>query len=123
MDIKLVHNSRWPSSYSSSYSALDWSDRGGGHSRLEIGLIELRIGLIGLGIGLTELGIGLIKLGIGLIDLGIGLMELGMGLRINNARRTILALLFFPFLVADTQLYKRLCPSVGASVRGHQVLT
>ena len=29
--------------------------------------------------------------GIGLIELGIGLMELGIGLRINNARRTVLA--------------------------------
>ena len=42
-------------------------------------------------IGLIELGIGLIELGIGLIELGIGLMELGIGLRINNARRTVLA--------------------------------
>ena len=32
-----------------------------------------------------------IELGIGLIELGIGLIELGIGLRINNARRTILA--------------------------------
>ena len=44
-----------------------------------------------MGIGLTELGIGLIELGIGLIELGIGLMELGKGLKINNARRTVLA--------------------------------
>ena len=58
---------------------------------LGIGLIELGIGLIELGIGLIELGIGLIELGIGLIELGIGLMELGIGLRINNARRTVLA--------------------------------
>ena len=61
----------------------------------------LGIGLIELGIGLIELGIGLIELGIGLIELGIGLMELGIGLRINNARRTVLArvsgLVFFPF--------------------------
>ena len=56
-----------------------------------IGLLELGIGLIELGIGLRELGIGLIELGIGLIELGIGLMELGIGLRINNARRTVLA--------------------------------
>ena len=52
------------------------------------------IGRIGVGIGLIELGIGLIELGIGLIELGIGLiqlMELGIGLRINNARRTVLA--------------------------------
>ena len=59
-----------------------------------IGLIELGIGLIELGIGLIELGIGLIQLGIGLIELGIGLMELGIGLRINNARRTVLARVF-----------------------------
>ena len=49
------------------------------------------IGWIGIGIGLIELGIGLMELGIGLIELGIGLMELGIGLRINNARRTVLA--------------------------------
>ena len=36
-------------------------------------------------------GIGLIVLGIGLMELGIGLMELGIVLRINNARRTVLA--------------------------------
>jgi len=30
-------------------------------------------------------------LGIGLLELGIGLMEPGIGLRINNARRTVLA--------------------------------
>ena len=35
--------------------------------------------------------VGLIELGIGLIELGIGLIELGIGLRINNARRTVLA--------------------------------
>ena len=58
---------------------------------LGIGLIELGIGLIELGIGLIELGIGLRELGIGLIELGIGLMELRIGLRINNARRTVLA--------------------------------
>ena len=58
---------------------------------LGIGLIELGIGLIELRIGLIELRIGLIELGIGLIELGIGLMELGIGLRINNARRTVLA--------------------------------
>ena len=68
---------------------------------LGIGLIELRIGLIDLGIvlvelvigqrGLIELSTGLIELGIGLIELGIGLMELGISLRINNARRTVLA--------------------------------
>ena len=58
---------------------------------LGIGLIELGIGLIELGKGLIELGIGLIELGIGLIELGIGLMELGIGLRIDNARRTVLA--------------------------------
>ena len=56
-----------------------------------IGRIGAGIGLIELGIGLIELGIGLIELGIGLIELGIGLMELGIGLRINNARRTVLA--------------------------------
>merc|ERR1712074_43092 len=43
----------------------------------------------------------MIELGIGLIELGIGLMELGIGLRINNARRTVLArvsgLVFFCF--------------------------
>ena len=49
------------------------------------------IGRIGVGIGLIELGIGLVELGIGLIELGIGLMEPGKGLRINNARRTVLA--------------------------------
>ena len=54
-------------------------------------MIELVIGLIELGIGLIELRIDLIELGIGLIELGIGLMELGIGLRINNARRTVLA--------------------------------
>merc|ERR1712074_517494 len=58
---------------------------------LRIGLVELRIGLIELGIGLIELVMGLIELRIGLIELGIGLMELGIGLRINNARRTVLA--------------------------------
>ena len=42
-------------------------------------------------IGLIELRIGLIELRIGLIEPGIGLMELGIGLRINNARRTVLA--------------------------------
>ena len=52
-----------------------------------IGLIELRIGLIEFRIGLIELGIGLIELVIG----QIGLIELGIGLRINNARRTVLA--------------------------------
>ena len=56
-----------------------------------IGLIELGIGLIELGIVLIELGIDLIELGKGLIERGIGLMELGIGLRINNARRTVLA--------------------------------
>ena len=62
------------------------------------------IGRIGVGIGLIELGIGLIELGMGLIELGIGLMELVIGLRINNARRTVLArvsglvcFLFLPF--------------------------
>ena len=62
--------------------------------KLGIGLIELvivQIGLMELKIGLTELGIGLTELGIGLIELEIGLMELGTGLRINNARRTVLA--------------------------------
>ena len=49
------------------------------------------IGRIGVGIGLIELGIGLIELGIGLMELGIDRMELGIGLRINNARRTVLA--------------------------------
>ena len=49
------------------------------------------IGRIGLWIGLIELVIGLRELRIGLIELGIGLMELGVGLRINNARRTVLA--------------------------------
>ena len=39
-----------------------------------------------------ELGIGLMELGIGLIELGIGPIELGIGLRIDNARRTVLAL-------------------------------
>ena len=47
--------------------------------------------LIELGIGLIELGIGLIELGIGLIEQGIGLMELGIILRIDCARRTVLA--------------------------------
>ena len=45
-------------------------------------------------IGLIELvidQIGLIELRIGLIEQGIGLMELGIGLRIDNARRTVLA--------------------------------
>ena len=59
------------------------------------------IGRIGLRIGLIELEIGLIELGIGLIELGIGLLELGIGLRIDNARRTVLArvscLVPFPF--------------------------
>ena len=54
-------------------------------------LIELVIGLIELGIGLIGLGIGLIELRIGLIEQGIGPMELGVGLRMNNARRTVLA--------------------------------
>ena len=35
--------------------------------------------------------IGLIELGIGLKELGIGLIELGIVLKINNARRTVLA--------------------------------
>ena len=35
--------------------------------------------------------IGLIELRIGLTELGIGLMELEIGLKINNARRTVLA--------------------------------
>ena len=35
--------------------------------------------------------IGLIELGIGLKELGIGLIELGIVLKIDNARRTILA--------------------------------
>ena len=42
-------------------------------------------------IGRIGVGIGLIELGIGLIELGIGLIELGIGLRIDNARRTVLA--------------------------------
>ena len=66
-------------------------DVGIGLIELGIGLIELGIGLMELGIGLIELGIGLIVLGIGLIELGIGLMELGIILRINSARRTVLA--------------------------------
>ena len=37
------------------------------------------------------LGIGLKELGIGLIELGIGLIQLGIVLKINNARRTVLA--------------------------------
>ena len=49
------------------------------------------IGRIGVGKCLIELGIGLMELGIGLIELGRGLMELEIGLRINNARRTVLA--------------------------------
>ena len=53
-----------------------------------MGLIELRIGS---GIGLVEPVIGLIELGIGLKELGIGLIELGIGLKMNNARRTVLA--------------------------------
>ena len=65
---------------------------------LGIGLIELGIGLIELGIGLIELGIGLIELVIGLVELWIGLMELGIGLRINNVRRTVLALVSGLFL-------------------------
>ena len=56
-----------------------------------IGRIELGIGLIELGIGQKEQGIGLKELGIGLIEQRIGLMELRIGLRINNARRTVLA--------------------------------
>ena len=47
--------------------------------------------MIELGIGLIELRVGQIEQGTGLIELGIGLMELGIGLRINNARRTVLA--------------------------------
>ena len=35
--------------------------------------------------------IGRIVLWISLLELGIGLIELGIGLRINNARRTVLA--------------------------------
>ena len=35
--------------------------------------------------------IGLIELGIGLKKLGIGLIELGIVLKIDNARRTVLA--------------------------------
>ena len=76
---------------------------------LGIGLIELGIGLIELGIGLIELRIGLIELRIGLIELGIGLMELGIGLRINNARRTVLArvsglvFLFFSLVLNSNQ--------------------
>ena len=58
---------------------------------LVIGRIGVGIGLIKLGIGVIELGIGLIEPGLGLIELGIGLIELGIGLRINNARRTVLA--------------------------------
>ena len=53
--------------------------------------IGVGMGLIELGIGLIELGIGLIEFGKGLIELRIGRMELGIGLRINNARRTVLA--------------------------------
>ena len=49
--------------------------------------MELGIGLIELVIG----QIGLIELKIGLTELGIGLTELGICLRINNARRTVLA--------------------------------
>ena len=52
---------------------------------------DLGIGLTLLGIGPIELRMGLIELKMGLIELGIGLMELGIGLRINNARRTVLA--------------------------------
>ena len=37
------------------------------------------------------LGIGLKELGIGLIELGIGLIQLGIVLKINNARRNVLA--------------------------------
>ena len=62
-----------------------------GRIGLVIGRMGVEIGLIELGIGLIEFGIGLIELGIGLIELGIGLIELGIGLRINNARRTVLA--------------------------------
>ena len=35
--------------------------------------------------------IGLVELGRGLKELGIGLIELGIGLKMNNARRTVLA--------------------------------
>ena len=42
-------------------------------------------------IGLIELGIGVKELGIGLIEPGIGLIELGIVLKIDNARRTVLA--------------------------------
>ena len=35
--------------------------------------------------------IGLIELGIGLKELGLGLIELGIVLKIDNARRTVLA--------------------------------
>ena len=52
---------------------------------------DLGIGLTLLGIGPIELRMGLIEVKMGLIELGIGLMELGIGLRINNARRTVLA--------------------------------
>ena len=52
---------------------------------------DLGIGLTLLGIGPIELRMGLIELKMGLIELGIGLIELGIGLRINNARRTVLA--------------------------------
>ena len=58
---------------------------------LGIGLIELGLDLIKLGIGMIELRIHLIELGQDLIELGIGLMELVIGLRINNARRAVLA--------------------------------
>ena len=42
-------------------------------------------------IGQIGLVVGLISVGIGLIELGIGLMALGISLRINNARRTVVA--------------------------------
>ena len=70
---------------------IGWIGLGIGLIEKGISLIELVIGRLGLGIGLIELRIGLIELGIGLIELGIGLIELGIGLRINNARRTVLA--------------------------------
>ena len=61
---------------------------------------------------MIELGICMIELRIDLIELGIGLMELGIGLRINNARRTVLArvsglvfLSFSFFFLAQVSLY------------------
>ena len=79
------------------------------------------IGRIGVGIGLIEIGIGLTELGIGLIELGIGLIELRIGLRINNARRTVLArvsgLVHFAIpILYILFIYRSVCWSIGPFV-------